>query len=247
MKKYTWKPDLPDFRDYAYTAPKITTLPTTVDLRANYGYVYDQGNLGSCTANAVATAFDFVRIKQKLQPIKPSRLFIYYNERLLEGTVRYDSGAMLRDGIKTLNKQGTCTETEWPYVISKFAFKPSTSCYTSALKNTAKQYLRMDNTKLNDLKTCLADGYGFVFGFSVYSSFETQQVATTGQVSLPVKGERFLGGHAVFCLGYDDSIQKFICRNSWGSSWGDQGHFYIPYSYLTNTNLATDFWTVRLV
>ena len=154
---------------------------------------------------------------------------------------------MLRDGIKTLNKQGTCTETDWPYVISKFAFKPTTTCYTNALKNTVKQYLRLDNTKLDELKSCLASGYGFVFGFAVYESFETQYVANTGQVSLPQLGERFLGGHAVYCLGYDDSIQKFICRNSWGTNWGDKGHFYIPYSYLTNTNLSADFWTLRLV
>jgi C1A family cysteine protease len=246
MKKYTWKPDIPDFRDYVFAAPKVA-LPTKVDLRNNYNLIYDQGNLGSCTANAVATAFDFERIKQSLQPIKPSRLFIYYNERLLEGTVKYDAGAMLRDGIKTLNKQGTCTETDWPYVISKFAFKPTTTCYTNALKNTVKQYLRLDNTKLDELKSCLASGYGFVFGFAVYSSFETQYVANTGQVSLPQAGESFLGGHAVYCLGYDDSIQKFICRNSWGTNWGDKGHFYIPYSYLTNTNLAADFWTLRLV
>jgi C1A family cysteine protease len=247
MKKYTWKPDLPDYRDHLYTATPRPTLPVKVDLRTNYNNIYDQGNLGSCTANAVALAFDFGRIKQSQQPIKPSRLFIYYNERLLEGTVRYDSGATLRNGIKTLNKQGTCIETEWPYVISKFAFRPTNNCYSSALNNTLKQYLRLNNANLNDLKTCLASGFGFVFGFSVYSSFETQQVATTGQVSLPQRGERLLGGHAVYCVGYDDSIQKFICRNSWGTNWGDKGHFYIPYSYLTNTNLADDFWTLRLV
>jgi C1A family cysteine protease len=247
MKKYTWKPDLPDYRDYKFSE-SVATLPTKVDLRTQYTNVYDQGQLGSCTANAISMAYDFERVKQSETPLLPSRLFIYYNERLLEHTVKQDSGAMIRDGIKVLATSGVCSETSWPYIITKFKSKPKKKCYTEASQNLIKQYLRIDNSKITDLKTCLSLGYGFVFGFTVYESFESQEVASTGIVPIPdFKNESVLGGHAVFCVGYDDSKNSFIVRNSWGTGWGDGGHFYIPYQYLTDTNLADDFWTIRTV
>ena len=245
--KYTWKPDVPDHRDYKFSE-SIDKLPTKVDLRKNYSSVYNQGHLGSCTANAISMAFDFERIKQSEAPLKPSRLFIYYNERLLENTIKSDAGAMIRDGIKVLSTSGTCTETIWPYIETKFTYKPTKKCYLEASKNIIKQYIRLDNTKLNDLKSCLALGFGFVFGFSVYESFESEDVAKTGIVQMPdFKNEKCLGGHAVYCLGYDNSKNAFIVRNSWGEEWGDGGHFYLPYQYITNQHLADDFWTIRLV
>lgn len=253
MRKYTWKPDLPDHRDLKFnesTMPKAMHLPSVVDLRKNYDNVYDQGTLGSCTANAISLAYDFERIGQGMNPLLPSRLFIYYNERTLEGTVLHDNGAQIRDGIKSLASLGVCSEADWPYVPAKFKTKPGKKCYTRALTHVIKQYLRIDNTNLNDLKTCLASGFGFVLGFSVYEGFESAEVAATGQAELPRPGEKMIGGHAVFCLGYDDSLGdhgKFIVRNSWGIDWGDHGHFYIPYEYFTNPGLASDFWTIRLV
>jgi C1A family cysteine protease len=247
MRKYTWKPDIPDFRDYKFVADSTATLPSKVDLRGQYSLIFDQGQLGSCTANAISMSIDFERVRQNLDPIVPSRLFIYYNERKMEGTIKEDAGAMIRDGIKSVANQGACHESTWKYNIAKFKRKPTKFAYKSALKCVVKEYLRLDNTNLNALKTCLASGYGFVFGFAVYSSFESAHVAQTGEVEMPQRGEQMLGGHAVFCVGYDDTKQKFICRNSWGDGWGDNGHFYIPYSYLTNTNLSDDFWTVRLV
>jgi C1A family cysteine protease len=246
MRKYTWKPDMPDVRDYTFEST-TTALPSSVDLRRQYALIFDQGELGSCTANSIAMAIDYERVRQGMKPLVPSRLFIYYNERVIEGTVKQDAGAMIRDGIKSVAKQGACAETTWKYNIAKFKTKPSKASYTAAAKNVVKQYLRLESTNLTSLKQCLADGYGFVFGFSVYSSFENESVAQTGEVELPKRWEQLLGGHAVFCVGYDDVKQKFIVRNSWGSEWGDGGHFYIPYSYLTNTNLADDFWTIRLV
>jgi len=250
-KKYTWKPDMPDFRDYHcslhMSGLTVTALPTKVDLRDSPKVVYDRGNLGSCTANAIALGIDFERIKQKLVAESPSRLFIYYNERLLEGTVGYDSGAMLRDGIKSIYNTGACRETLWPYRTATFTVKPNINCYNDAKNYKIKQYLRLNNTNLTELKTCLAGGYGFVFGFAVYSSFETATVTKTGIIPIPKIGETLLGGHACYCLGYDDSKSSFIVRNSWGTGWGDKGHFYIPYQYLTNSNLADDFWSIQLV
>jgi len=249
IQKYGWIPDLPDKRDHAYAAPHATLLklPDTVDLRSQCPPVYDQGQLGSCTANAIAGAVQFDRTKQADKPdFIPSRLFIYYNERVIEHTVSEDSGAMIRDGIKSIAKLGVCSETpDWPYDISKFTQKPPKRAFTDAKKFKAVTYSRLVNTQLPQLQGCLASGYPFVFGFSVYESFESQEVARTGTVNMPEPGEKLLGGHAVLAVGYDESAKRFLVRNSWGEGWGVNGYFTMPYEYLTDNNLADDFWTVR--
>jgi len=241
-------PDLPDARDLIYAAPRptVAALPAMVDLTSDFGPVYDQGQLGSCTGNALAAAFEFDLLKQNLPDFIPSRLFIYYNERRLEGTVSSDSGAQIRDGVKTLVRQGVCPETAWPYDITKFADKPSAACYTDALTHQATSYQRVRRT-LEQMKGCLAEGFPFVFGFTVYDSFESQDVAKTGVVPMPSPDESVLGGHAVVAVGYDDADERFRVRNSWGIGWGQEGYFTMPYAYLTDSGLAADFWTLRLV
>jgi C1A family cysteine protease len=246
---YGWVPDIPDQRDYLYAAPAETlaALPPAVDLRPNCPPVYDQGDLNSCTANAIAAAFEFDQMKEKLaKPFMPSRLFIWYNERAIEGTVGSNVGASLRDGIKTVNKQGVCPEDEWPYQDAEFDKKPPAGSFTDALKNRAVTYQRLAQT-LTQMKGCLASGFPFVFGFAVYESFESPDVAQSGTVPLPGPTEARLGGHAVVAVGYDDSRQVFIVRNSWGAGWGVAGYCYMPYAYLTQAALANDFWTIRTV
>jgi C1A family cysteine protease len=255
---YGWKPDLPDHRDFLYATPPAVAaaLPTKADLRPNCPPVYDQGQLGSCTANAIAGAIEFNQKKQGLPEFTPSRLFIYYNERVLEGTSpSVDSGAQIRDGIKSVASQGVCKETTWPYndrnsdpdpcPDCEFAKKPSAACYTEAKQHKIKVYQRLNAAVISTLKGCLAGGYPFVFGFTVYESFESQEVANTGIVPMPGPQEKVVGGHAVVAVGYDDSAQQFIVRNSWGANWGLKGYFMMPYGYLTNTNLADDFWTIQ--
>jgi len=249
VSRYGWLPDLPDHRDHLYAAPVEVAgvMPASFDLRAQCPPVYDQGQLGSCTANAIAAAVQFDQMKQKLAEIfTPSRLFIYYNERAMEHTVASDSGAQIRDGIKSVGKQGDCPEAEWPYVIAKFKTKPPKNCYSDALKYKAVLYQRLTPV-LSQLKGCLASGWPFVFGFTVYESFESAQVARTGHASLPKSSEQPVGGHAVMCAGYDDARQWFVVRNSWGGRWGMKGYFTLPYAYLTGVNLASDFWTIRVV
>jgi C1A family cysteine protease len=221
-------------------------LPSKIDLHTTCPPVYDQGQLGSCTANALAAAVDFERKRQKLQFLTPSRLFVYYNERAIEGTTGSDSGAMLRDGIKAVASQGVCPETMWPYNVDKFTDKPAAPCYTAALSHKAVQYLRVPQD-VTSLKGCLASGFPFVFGFTVYDSFEGDDVAKTGKVPMPSINEQVLGGHAVMAVGYSDASQRFLVRNSWGPSWGINGYFTLPYAYATDQNLADDFWTIRLV
>ena len=252
---FGWIPDVPDHRDYLYAAPPeaLTALPASVDLRPQCPAVYDQGHLGSCTANAIGAAIEFDQKKQQLSKVfTPSRLFLYYNERAMEGTIDSDSGAMIRDGIKSVGTQGDCPETQWPYNIAKFRTKPSAKCYRAAVKYKAILYQRVTQD-LTQLRGCLASGFPFVFGFAVYNSFLTQQVAQTGHVPLPASGEGGPApgggpaGHAVLAVGYDDANQWFIVRNSWGTGWGMGGYFTMPYAYLTQQNLADDFWTIRVV
>lgn len=245
QRKFAWIPDTPDFRDYKYKMRiPIRALPRKIDLRDKCSPVEDQGDLGSCTANALAGALEFNEIARS-EPvfIDMSRLFIYYNERVIENTVEYDSGAMLRDGIKTLSKEGCCNEPLWPYDINKYDEKPTQDCYTDALSRVITSYYRIGT--LNNMKECLAGGEPFVFGFAVYESFMSDKVFKTGVVNLPTRRERMLGGHAVLAVGYDDSSQRFIVKNSWGKDWGQEGYFTIPYKYLSNRNLADDMWYTK--
>jgi C1A family cysteine protease len=249
IKGYGWTRDLPDGRDILYAAPPpaLAALPRRVDLRKQCPAIYDQGQLGSCTANAIGGALEFDQMRQKQRrPFTPSRLFIYFNERKIEGTVDSDSGAQIRDGVKSVAQQGACKETSWPYEIDKFRDPPPKKSYDEAAKHQAIRYLRLTQV-LSQLKGCLAEGFPFVFGFVVYESFESQDVAKSGHAQLPRGREKQLGGHAVLAVGYDEANQWFIVRNSWGTGWGLKGYFTLPYPYLLQGSLSSDFWTIRSV
>ncbi len=184
---YGWKRDLPDQRDYTYAVPQAVMkdgIPAGVDLRSQCPEVYDQEQIGSCTANAIAAAIEFDMMKQGIEVFRPSRLFIYYNERAMEGTIGSDAGAQIRDGIKSVASQGDCPESEWPYDGSPArpdgtfppghlaAKQPTPQCYQDAIKHTAMSYFSISQN-LADMKGCLAAGYPFVLGFTVYESFES--------------------------------------------------------------------------
>ena len=248
ISRYGWQPDLPDQRDFQFKAPAafVKKLPASADLRKKCPPVYDQGQIGSCTANAIGAAFEFGLMKQKAAAFIPSRLFIYYNESVMEHSVNNDSGAQIRDGVKSVNKQGACPETLWPYITTKFASKPPAAAFTSALTHQVLSYQRVTRS-LNQMKGCIASGGPFVFGFTVYESFEDEAVAKTGKLNMPAANEKVVGGHAVLAVGYNDSSKRFIVRNSWGSDWGMSGYFTIPYDYLMNGDLSDDFWTIRVI
>ncbi len=241
-RKYGWQPDIPDKRDFLYQAIKpVIRLPNKVDLCQDCSEIEDQGRLGSCTAQALAGNLEFLDKKTDSQYIDVSRLFIYYNERLLMDTVEYDSGASLRVGIKTLKNDGACAEKLWPYLIQRFSETPSQKCYDEAKEHCIVSYHRINN--LREMLVCLAEGYPFVFGFTVYESFESPKVASTGEVPMPKKDERAIGGHAVMATGYAQERKRFLVRNSWGEKWGRKGYFTMPFEYLES--LAADFWTIR--
>lgn len=249
IQRYGWLPDLPDPRDlvFALAAPvSAQALPLAVDLERLFPPCYDQAQVGSCTANALAAMVQFEQRRQKLTDFMPSRLFIYYNERVIEGTVASDSGAMLRDGIKSIASQGVCREELWPYDPSKFTHKPAPFCYTRATLHKALKYqaIRQD---LGTLHAVLASGQPFVFGFTAFEEFEGDAIAQTGVMSMPSASSKPIGGHAVVCVGYDAAQRTFKVRNSWGADFGDHGHFYMPEAYMLDPNLADDFWVITLL
>ena len=255
-----WSRDLPDHRDYLYATPHdvLSSLPSSVDLRNTMPPVYDQGQIGSCTANAIAGAIQWDRMKMKQTPdFVPSRLFIYWNERSVERTVPLDAGAMIRDGIKVVATKGVPDETLWPYVAtpadpntnlfpigSPPREDPPSSVWGAAWHHKTLTYARVTQS-LSQLKGCLAAGYPFVFGFSVYSNIYDQFGEPVVTLNVPSSSDQLLGGHAVVGVGYSDTTGMFIIRNSWGPNVMDNGYFFMSYSYLTDANLANDIWTIR--
>jgi C1A family cysteine protease len=257
IARYGWVPDLPDHRDHVYSVPRhlATALPAKVDLRKSMPPVYDQGQIGSCTANAIAGAIEFAMKKQHEKAFVPSRLFVYWNERSMEHTVHQDAGAQIRDGIKVVNKLGAPPETVWPYddtpadsngtwpAGAKPAQKPSPAAFKAAKLHQSVAYQSVPQT-LSQVKGVLASGFPVVFGFTVYDAFESAAVAKSGVLDLPGPKEASIGGHAVLCVGYDDAAQRFTIRNSWGPKWGLKGYFTMPYAYLLDPNLADDLWVI---
>ncbi|SPF37543.1 Xylellain [Candidatus Desulfosporosinus infrequens] len=246
-RAYKLKPDTKDLRDRVFRSTQfktITVLPKNIDLRFGCSPVVDQGELGSCTANAIASGLREYWENSSGKLTMLSRLWLYWEERNTEGTVNEDAGASIRDGMKILQKIGCAPEADWPYDVTKFTQTPPSKANLDAPQFKITEYHRVTNLTL--LKIALSEGYPLVIGIKVYESFESDQVAQTGIVPLPKQGEQFLGGHAVLAVGYKDDAKiqgqgVVICRNSWGENWGDKGYFYLPYSYFNN--YVTDMWT----
>jgi C1A family cysteine protease len=245
-KKYGWTPQPIDSRDHIYS-PDVNSskLPLIVDLRPKCPEVWHQGSLGSCSAHGVAFAHQFSQMKQgKKNTFAPSRLAIYYDGRKLINTINSDSGIYIRDGIKVIAKTGVAPESMWPYIVSKFKVSPSQEYYAQALDNQGVRYKAVP-ADLISIKSSLVEGFPVVFGFNVYESFESEETAKSGIMSIPKEGERLVGGHCVSFVGYNETKKMFICRNSWGSDWGDGGYFYMPYEIALKE--ATDLWQLSEV
>ena len=245
---YNYKFQKPDERDLKLVHPVVSTLPTAYDIRSVLGepIVFDQGNLGSCTSQSSALMYMFMLKQEKLAEFVPSRLFIYAISRMIEGTpLTEDSGADLRDVMKAIQKYHVCAEAVWPYDVSKFSVKPPQSAFQAAVLHKEFQYLACAQTE-TAIKTALTNNHAIVFGIQVYESFESDEVSRTGIVPMPdVDNEQCLGGHALTIVGFDDSKQAFGVQNSWNSSWGLQGLCWIPYSYVLDSDLASDFWVIK--
>jgi C1A family cysteine protease len=246
MPGFGWKRQLPDFRDAKFRLePAPLGLPERLSWRDTCPPVFDQGDLGSCTANAISTALWF----EGKPGFTPSRLFIYYGERELEGSIDYDAGAYIRDGFKVVASQGCAAEGRntsgsWEYDIAKFREKPSPAAYNHALNHQAIVYRAVPQTRAA-IQTAISQMHLVVFGFSVYDSF--YDVGSDGMVAMPDAGERQVGGHAVTIVGYDNVAARYVVQNSWGTGWGDGGFMHMPYAYVESPDLADDFWCVETV
>ncbi|MFZ5595804.1 MAG: C1 family peptidase [Bacillota bacterium] len=266
-----WLPDYPDFRDYTpdhviirdilqktkITAPK--KLPGSVDLRAWCSPVEDQGELGSCTANAAVGVVEYFERKAFGKHIDASRLFLYKVTRNLL-KMKGDTGAFIRSAMGALALFGVPPEEYWPYVISDFDKEPSAFCYAFAHNYRTIKYYRLDppgispDLLMESIKTHLAAGFPAAFGFTVYSSIS--QADSNGMMPFPVRGEKILGGHAIMAVGYNDNVViknnnpggmettgAVLIRNSWGTGWGSGGYGWLPYEYILK-GLAVDWWSL---
>ena len=242
--RHGWIPDIPDKRDLRYKALRLSAkvLPRSVDLRDKFSPVENQGSLGSCTANALAAALELLDKADPGTFVEASRLYIYFYERARMGTVLRDSGAFLRDGVKVCAK-GYADERLWPYDVNRFKKCPSVEAQMDARKRRITGYYRVDG--LAEVKDALANGIPVVFGFSVYDSMMTPEVAKSGLVPVPVPGDCLEGGHAVCAAGYDDDRRALLVRNSWGREWGIDGYFWLPYEYIDDRDLSDDFWAIE--
>jgi len=220
------------------------TVPNGLLVTRRNKSVLVSGN--SCTANAIVAALEYDEIRQGQHEAPLSRLFLYYNERAAEDTIDSDAGASIRDGIKVVNRLGVCLESTWGYDTRRFADEPSNAAYVEASRYRSVAYRRVPRGTI-PLRAALAAGFPVVFGFSVFESFESGEVANTGVVPMPERGEQMLGGHAVVLVGFDDASQRFLVRNSWGTGWGMDGYCTMPYEYLAHRGLASDFWSISRV
>lgn len=251
-RRYGWIPSVTplstDPAHYFHVPPihaDVAALPAQVDLRPKFAAipVYDQGATDSCTANAWAGLVAYLRSHAKLpNQWTPSRLLIYYNERIVDGDVGSDGGAQLMSGAASLAIQGVCNEVLWPFDPSQITVQPPASVYAAAKPHKISQAQLLYNSALQPLKSCLALGLPFVAGIQVYESFESAPIMASGDVPMPNTAiEKLLGGHACVVVGYDNATQRFIFRNSWGPTFGQSGYGTLPYGYLVGSGLGSDY------
>ena len=250
-----FKPDSLDDRDIVrvYGAEQIpsTDHHPVVDLRKYIHQIYDQGKLGSCTANAVCAAYKLELSRQaevskrNFYYVDRSRLFVYYNSRVYENNIYSDEGASLRNTLKAINNLGVCQESIWPYDPQKFARKPSQESYNGAQGNTICKYAKL-RQNIDQIRACLKSGFPIAFGIWVYKSFKSR--TEKGAIPVPTQDEidsTTPFGHGVLAVGYDDNTELITVLNSWGEKWCDRGFFYMPYEFIINPKLALDFWKIE--
>ena len=246
VRKYGWrKPEqVASHRLKKLEIPDNTIYPPSIDLRGLFNYVFDQGALGSCVANAASSAMTVVINKSNLanKDIR-SRLFLYFNARMIDGNPHADSGTTITAVVYAIENNGACSETEWPYNIGVYTTVPSKSCYASGIPYKPISAHAVEQN-LQALKHELSNGNVIMFGILVYNSFELADTTKSGIVKLPNPNEACLGGHALLLVGYNEEEKGFIFRNSWGMGWGDKGYGYIQYEYVLNPAFAGDFWVI---
>lgn len=246
-----WKPDRPDMnRRYGMPPLPVAAIPEHTDLRQTYRFpVWDQGKLGSCTAQAIVAALQFGLCTtrdeaRRVREFTGSRLQLYYNERWWEGTTASDAGAAIADGMQILNWIGIAPESEWPYDIARWADRPPAHTYALGFRHKVRGCHAVPQTRFA-IQSHLAADIPVIFGCTVYESFESAEVASTGIVRVPEQGERMLGGHAMLIMGHDALSGTYLVRNSWGQDWGQVGYCAMPMDYIESVDLAGSLWALE--
>lgn len=231
---FGWKPGKfhRDARRMMFSLEIAKSLaPTNPRFSTGLPPIWDQGQIGSCTAHGNLRAFLFAAAKAGFKYEMLSRLMLYYNERAIEGTTSDDAGAEIHDGIKSIIEQGVCLESLWPYDTTRFSEKPPAQCFTDALQHQGLKTAGIAGT-VDQVKSAMAAGYTVVIGFPCYQSIQSVQTTRTGIIPVPRSGERMVGGHCVCTNGqWDDSRQLIGIDNSWSEQWGIQGSGFLPYAY----------------
>ncbi len=246
IKKYGWVADIPDSRDIWVSIPELNGVKTKVDLRSS-GFlpeIRNQGDLGACATHSVIDAYlyDLHKNGTKLT-FNPSVSFLYYNQRYINGTEKFDSGSNIRDTIKVINKLGLCPEELYPYDTIFFTDRPNLEAYTESKKNIRPMLYKRVKPVIDDILKVLCYDMPIIFGFSVCESFEHPEVSKTGLVTMPKIGERIIGSHSALIVGYDSEKKLLIVKNSHGTRFGALGYFWLPFSYI-NSRYCADLWIV---
>ncbi len=262
-----WVRDLPDFRDHHADSKEVDEilkksralkavqkkLPTSIDLAKWCSPVENQGEIGSCTANAGVGLMEYYQRRAYGQHLDGSRLFLYKATRQLLGW-KGDDGAYLRSTMKAMVLFGIPPERTWPYKEADFNIEPPAFCFAYAQSYRAMRYYRLDppgttaSALLKNIRASLAAGLPAMFGFTVYSSIPAIGDGT-GDIPFPTASDKPEGGHAVVAIGYDDARKigahrgALKIRNSWGKEWGENGYGWLPYAYVENEQ-ADDFWSL---
>lgn len=240
-----------DPRDRIYKPKAVHwTELNDIDMRAGCPPVRSQGSIGSCTAFAATALFDFVRRKHDSVLWAPSPLFTYYATRLADKTENKDSGASVRDALKSTMRDGVAMERLWPYIPSKYTLHPPQEAWDDAEKHQTLEYLKLDDFDKNVWLNCLNEGYPFIFGLNLYPSFFDSIFSMLGGYMQDPdrENEKLVGAHCMMAVGYLKNYngkEYLIVQNSWGREWGSDGYCYIPLSYIMS-NDSFDFWTIRL-
>ena len=243
VRKYGAIRDVHDVRDKMFLArPRAVCLPPVVDLREWAGPIKDQGQEGSCTGHAFSSAREWINRRYEKGSVVLSPQCLYAEELIADGSFPQDAGSMPRTGCRVLTKQGCCEASLFPYVAGQIT-APTAEQAANALKYRTGAYHRI--ATLDDVLTCLADPtpWPVPVAFTVYQSFESQEVADTGIMPIPQPGEQVLGGHEVLCVGYDLPKRLALIQNSWSSSWGQRGFFQMPFDVLSSSD--SDLWMVH--
>ena len=221
----------PDSRDLVYKSKNVK-VPNSIDLRQYDSRIENQEDLGSCTANAITSCYEVMtKILYPTKFVELSRLFVYYHSRLYYDEIDLDHGSYIRDGLKSVKNYGVCSEDLWPYNPDNFTQQPQPRCYLDATYRKITNYTILYTN--DEIKEVLSGKRPVVLGMEIFFNFSNVE-KNNPIVSMPNYITYSLGMHAVLIMGYDDSTNMFLIKNSYGNNWGDNGYGYLPYDYVSN-------------